>query len=90
VYCTAKNEEYFCDMIISCMETIEVADYSLRPWQQALHDKLEGPLNDREVIDVIDKVGMQAKVTSLTGMPPNIHKRSLPGKINGMTFHTKR
>jgi len=57
----AQHEEYFRGLIISNMDSIVIEDHPLRPWQQALNDRLKGPLSDREVIFVVDKEGNTGK-----------------------------
>ena len=58
---SAKHEDYFRGLIISAMDVCDVKDHPLRPWQQALYDKLQGPISDTEVIYVIDKTGNAGK-----------------------------
>ncbi len=57
----AKQEEYWKGLIVQHMSKPPVTKHPLRPWQEALIEKLQEPFNDREVIFVIDPIGNSGK-----------------------------
>ena len=57
----AKYPRFCLEFIQDHYPKVIIPDHPLRPWQQSLHDKLEGEADRRKIIFIVDVVGNSGK-----------------------------